>query len=104
MLDLLELLNDERQTNSWSPHEASGLSTTVAPSSAGSSTIHLQLMPSFLNSLMIFSAMASKFVVANASIVGPAPDRQTPRRPGAVAGVSMDRTVGNAGIKFLRYG
>lgn len=54
--------------------------TTLVPS-AGSRISHWQSIFSFLNLLMILSAISSKLLVANAKIVGPAPERQTPNNP-----------------------
>jgi len=39
--------------------------------------------------------------VASAKIVGPAPERQIPRRPGWVVGVRVDRILGRPGICLL---
>jgi hypothetical protein len=39
--------------------------------------------------------------VASAKIVGPAPERQIPRRPGWVVGVRVDRILGRPGIWLL---
>jgi len=44
------------------------------------------------------SAIASNPPVANASIVGPAPERQIPNNPGCVSGVMFDVTSGKPGI------
>ena len=80
------------------------ISVTVAPSSAGSSTFHWHVMPSCLNRPMIASAMDSKFSVAKARIVGPAPDRQMPNRPLCVFGVTDARMSDRPGINPCRYG
>jgi hypothetical protein len=39
--------------------------------------------------------------VASAKIVGPAPERQIPRRPGWVVGVRVERILGRPGIWLL---
>lgn len=79
-----------------------GISWIVAPSSAGSRIFHSQLMPSSLNLWTMTPAMASKFSVARASIVGPAPERQIPSKPLWVLGDMEDKMAGKAGIKVLR--
>ncbi len=77
--------------------------TTVVPS-AGSSTFQLQTISFSLNLAMMRAAISPKLLVASARIVGPAPDRQTPNRPGCVAGV-MDSTISvSPGISVCRYG
>ena len=48
------------------------------------------------------SAMPSYPSVARARIVGPAPDKQMPRRPGWLAGVILDVTSGKPGIYVPR--
>ena len=80
---------------------------TVAPSSAGCNSFHSQLtsLPLTLNCesiCMIASAICSKFFVASASIVGPAPDRQIPSRPGCDCGDIWSSTSARPGIKALR--
>ena len=39
--------------------------------------------------------------MASAKIVGPAPERQIPRRPGWVVGVRVERILGRPGIWLL---
>lgn len=64
--------------------------------SAGSSTFHWQARSFFslccLNLAMILLAIVSKLCVARARMVGPAPDRHTPRKPSSVLG-DMDSTI-----------
>lgn len=50
------------------------------------------------------SAISSNLSVANARIVGPAPDKQIPRRPGWVDGFMDWRTSVSPGIRVWRYG
>ncbi|KAJ6264764.1 hypothetical protein Dda_0916 [Drechslerella dactyloides] len=73
-------------------------SITCAPSCTGSSTLQTHFTPSVANRASISSAMLSKFSVASASIVGPAPDRQIPSRPGWDFGVMEVKMSGSAGI------
>ena len=49
------------------------------------------------------SAMSSNPLVASASIVGPAPERQIPNNPGVVSGVIFDVTSGKPGIWITHY-
>ncbi len=60
----------------------SQLYVTVVPSSAGSSNSHLHLISLFANMSRMTFAIPSKLSVANANIVGPAPERHIPHRPG----------------------
>lgn len=55
---------------------------TAAPVHVGSKTSHSHWMLFFEKPFKIPFAMFSKFLVAKASIVGPAPERQIPQRPG----------------------
>lgn len=48
------------------------------------------------------SAMASKLEVARARMVGPAPERQMPSRPGCDSGVISEVTAGRPGIFRIR--
>ena len=76
---------------------------TVAPSSAGSNTFHMHLIfPSFSKIETAASAISEKLCVANANIVGPAPLRHIPNRPGCVDGVRELRIVVRPGIKVER--
>lgn len=77
---------------------------TVAPSWAGSSSFHWHEILLAANWAMMRSAISVKRSVANARIVGPAPDRQMPKRPGWVAGVMDCRISVSPGIRVLRYG
>lgn len=54
--------------------------------------------PLVLNIARASSAIASNPPVANARIVGPAPERQIPNNPGWVSGVMFDVTSGKPGI------
>jgi hypothetical protein len=78
--------------------------STVAPSRAGSSSFQSQEMPRALNRAMMVSAISSKFVVASAKMVGPAPDRQIPSNPGCVLGFMDCNVSDNPGMRPLRYG
>jgi hypothetical protein len=73
-------------------------SVTTAPSSVTTKNSLLHLISSFANSSTIVLAMPSWFSVARARMVGPAPERQIPRRPGCDWGVTDDRTRGRPGI------
>ena len=55
-------------------------------------------MPKESNILRASSAIVSKFPVAKARIVGPAPERQMPSKPGWVVGVMDEVTSGRPGI------
>lgn len=66
-------------------------SFTEAPSSVTSSILTSHSMFSFLNSCTMVSAMFCSFDVERAKIVGPAPERQIPNRPGWVEGVTEER-------------
>lgn len=59
---------------------------TVVPSWAGSSNFHWQAMPLVAKREIMRSAISSNLSVAKARMVGPAPDRQIPSRPGCVRG------------------
>ena len=77
--------------------------TTVAPSSAGSKTFHIHLIPpSFSNTSIAAFAIPSKFSVASARIVGPAPLRQIPINPGWLDGVTVFRMVVRPGMRVER--
>lgn len=77
--------------------------TTWLPS-AGSSNFQLHWMPCFPKRDIILCAISSKLLVASARIVGPAPDKHTPSRPGCVPGV-IDSTISvSPGISVCRYG
>ena len=75
---------------------------TVAPSVAGWRSFQSQVMPSFLNSARRWFAIESKFSVARARMVGPAPERQIPSRPGCDWGVTDWRISVRPGIRPLR--
>lgn len=82
--------------------DSSAISSTVVPSSAGSSTFHSHLTPSLSNQPSTSVAMASKLAVASARMVGPAPDRQMPHRPGWVVGVTDERILVRPGTSAAR--
>lgn len=69
-----------------------------APLYAGSKTFQIQSMPSFLNLANISSAILEKLSVARAKIVGPAPERHMPSKPGWEDGVTDASMSGRAGI------
>ena len=82
------------------------LITVVPP--AGSSTLHWHcsclFSPCSLSMAMTRSAICSKLCVASARIVGPAPERQTPRNPSSVLG-DIDSTISvRPGMSVWRYG
>lgn len=79
-------------------------STTAAPDSVMSRIFTLTSMPSSLKTLTMTFEIESKFSVARARMVGPAPDRHMPRRPGCVFGVTDARMRGRPGMSSLRYG
>ena len=58
------------------------LYVTVVPSCAGSNNFQSHLISFFAKVSKMTFAIASKFSVASARIVGPAPDKQIPHRPG----------------------
>lgn len=60
------------------------------------------MIPSALNLARISLAIFSKLSVQRARIVGPAPERQIPRRPGCVLGVTEARISGKPGIYVVR--
>jgi hypothetical protein len=60
-------------------------------------------MFSSANLFTMTDAILSKFPVANASIVGPAPERHIPNNPGWEVGVTEARIPGNAGIYDESY-
>ena len=70
----------------------------MAPSNAGTSISVRHFIFSSANLFTITFAMLSKLCVAKASIVGPAPDKQMPNRPGCVFGVTDARISGSPGI------
>lgn len=70
----------------------------MAPSNAGTRTTVRHVIFSSVNFLTITSEILSKLCVANAKIVGPAPDRQIPRSPGCDFGVTDARISGSPGI------
>ena len=80
---------------------------TCVPS-AGSKTFHWQARSFFsLNCrsvAIILLAMSSKLLVASARIVGPAPDKHTPRNPGCVLGDIDCTTSVRPGMRVWRYG
>lgn len=78
--------------------------STVTPSYAGSSSFQVHLTFFLWNPLMISAAISSKFSVAKARIVGPAPDRQIPNSPGYAVGVTLFRISVRPGIKVFLYG
>src|ERR1700761_7558886 len=77
---------------------------TVIPSSAGSRSSQSAVIPSLLNCSIRCFAMLSKFCVAKASIVGPAPERHIPNSPGCDLGVTDCRISVRPGINPFRYG
>lgn len=79
-------------------------SSALLPSVSISSWSHLALTPSFSKIAFISLPIFSKFSVASANIVGPAPERQIPSRPGCDVGLKEDRISGSAGINEERYG
>ena len=76
----------------------------MEPPCATSSSFQVHCTPCFAKRLMISSAMSSKFSVASARMVGPAPDRQIPSRPACVRGVTLCSTSARPGTRILRYG
>lgn len=73
---------------------------------AGSRMRHWQarsgLELDFFNIEMILLAISSKLLVARARMVGPAPDRQQPRKPGCVEG-DIELTISpRPGMRVLR--
>ena len=70
--------------------------TTLPPTT--SNTFQSIAMPKESNILRESSAIASNPPVAKARIVGPAPERQIPSRPGWVVGVMKEVTSGRPGI------
>lgn len=87
-----------------SAYQLSGSSRTVVPSSAGSSSFHSHVIPSCLKRAIIVSAIFSKFAVARANIVGPAPDKQIPQSPACDFGVTDFSISVSPGIKPALYG
>ena len=84
-----------------SPHDL----YTFVPS-AGSNNFHSHFSSLFslcsLSFAMILFAISSKFSVARARIVGPAPERHTPRKPFSVLG-DIDSTISvRPGIRVWR--
>ena len=61
-------------------------------------------MVALANFEMIASAIVSKCSVARANIVGPAPDKQIPSKPGCEAGVTDCKISVSPGIKVRLYG
>ena len=91
------------------PYEEPKLPVTVAPFSAISSSFHVHVIgippASNLDKLLIIdSATSSKWSVARASIVGPAPERHTPSSPMCVLGCKDSKTSVRPGIRLFRYG
>lgn len=76
----------------------------MVPSSAGSSSFHWHAIFWDSNREMMRFAISSKWSVARARMVGPAPDRQIPNRPGCVLGVMDCRISVRPGIRVCRYG
>lgn len=76
--------------------------------SAGSSTFHSHGSCLFslccLSVAIILFAISSKLLVASARMVGPAPDRHTPRNPGCVLGDMDSTTCDRPGMSVWRYG
>ena len=70
--------------------------TTLPPTT--SNTFQSTSIPCVLKIARASSAMASNPPVARARIVGPAPERQIPSRPGCVDGVMLLVTSGRPGI------
>jgi hypothetical protein len=62
------------------------------------STVQSISTPFALKIARASSAIASNPPVARASIVGPAPDKQIPSKPGCVVGVIDEVTSGRPGI------
>jgi hypothetical protein len=77
------------------------LSSIVAPSNAGSSTSVRHEIFSSANLFTMTCAILSKFSVARARMVGPAPDKHIPSSPGCDFGVTEARISGNPGIYAL---
>jgi hypothetical protein len=73
-------------------------SSTQLPLSSTSKTSQSTSTFSSLKIRTISWAILSKFSVARARMVGPAPERQIPRRPGWVVGVTDERILGRPGI------
>jgi hypothetical protein len=73
-------------------------SSTQLPLSSTSKTSQSTCTFSSPKILTISAAIASKLSVARARMVGPAPERHIPSRPGWVVGVREDRMVGRPGI------
>ena len=71
-------------------------STDTGPDT--SKICHTTLTPFSPNIFAASFAIFSKFLVARARIVGPAPDKHMPSNPECVAGVNCDVTSGNPGI------
>src|SRR5882762_4457491 len=65
---------------------------------ATSNSFQSTSIPSFLNICPASSAIASNPPVARAKIVGPAPDKQIPSRPGWLDGVMFGVTSDRPGI------
>ena len=80
------------------------LGSMVAPFSAGSSTFHWHEIPWTRNCSITVLAISKKCSVASASIVGPAPDRQIPRKPGWLLGVIDESVSVKLGTRGARYG
>lgn len=84
------------------------LPCTVAPSSAGCSTFHshftsISFTLKLVRTSIMSEAMRSKSVVASAKMVGPAPERQMPSKPGWDFGDTVSRTLVSPGIRdFLK--
>lgn len=78
---LLVILSKESIQLVWQV-PAAQQKVTVVPSSAGSSNFHSHFISFLANMSNMTFAIPSKFSVARANIVGPAPDRHMPQRPG----------------------
>jgi hypothetical protein len=72
--------------------------SNIAPSNAGTNTSVRHVIFSSANLFTMTSAIFSKLCVANAKMVGPAPERQIPSNPGCEFGVTDARISGNPGI------
>ena len=86
-------------------YEEPKLPVTVAPFSAISSSLHVHVMgllPNLVKLLIMESATNSKWSVARANIVGPAPERHTPSSPVCVLGCRDSRTSVRPGIRLFR--
>lgn len=77
---------------------------TLAPSSAGSSSFQSHAIPSWPNLFIIDVAIFSKFPVARARIVGPAPERHMPSKPLCELGVTDCNISVRPGMSVFRYG